>query len=298
MFFKIQNSNSNNTLHTHNTSNTNLITFSTCWYQVKSKFPEKKYIEWIKNLLSIVNNFNLVIYTDITSLIGIIKIIDLKNDKIKIIIKPMESFYTYKYKDLWIKNHEQSTMLLHKHISWKLNMLWNEKIFFVQETLQKRYFNTPYYGWCDIGYFRNEIDNIHTHYLKNWPNNAKLYKYPFKSNENYIHYGCVQNDNVKYACLLNDIKDHYKSNLKTPPTNKYSEICFAGGFFIISPNLINYYAKLYDEKLAYYFSNNYFIKDDQTIIQDIVFTNSNLFYIHAEDDKRYNNWFMFQRLLL
>jgi hypothetical protein len=41
-----------------------LITFSTCWYIVKSKFPISTYLEWIKNLFSIVNNFNLVIYTD------------------------------------------------------------------------------------------------------------------------------------------------------------------------------------------------------------------------------------------
>ena len=33
-----------------------LITFSTCWYIVKSKFPITTYLEWIKNLFSIVNN--------------------------------------------------------------------------------------------------------------------------------------------------------------------------------------------------------------------------------------------------
>jgi hypothetical protein len=175
-------------------------------------------------------------------------------------------------------------------------MLWNEKVFFVNETITNRYFDTLYYGWCDIGYFRNRPNDLHSNYLKNWPNNAKLLDVPF--NTNCIHYGCVQNNTVTYVKLQNDIKDHYSNKLKTQPTIHFEEICFAGGFFIISPNLINYYAKLYDEKLAYYFSNNYFIKDDQTIIQDIVFTNSNLFYIHAEDDKRYNNWFMFQRLLL
>ena len=42
-----------------------LITFSTCWYIVKSKFSIEQYLEWIHNLFSIVNNFNLVIYTDI-----------------------------------------------------------------------------------------------------------------------------------------------------------------------------------------------------------------------------------------
>lgn len=50
------------------------------------------------------------------------------------------------------------------------------------------------------------------------------------------------------------------------------------------------------QKIFLSFANNYFIKDDQTIVNDLIFTNSNLFYIHNENTK-YNNWFMFQRLL-
>ena len=48
-------------------SNKCLLTLSTCWYNLKSKFTSKVYINWIKNLLSIVNNFKLVIYTDVES---------------------------------------------------------------------------------------------------------------------------------------------------------------------------------------------------------------------------------------
>ena len=43
-----------------------LVTFSTCWYIVKSKFSVTTYLEWINNLFSIINNFNLVLYTDIS----------------------------------------------------------------------------------------------------------------------------------------------------------------------------------------------------------------------------------------
>jgi hypothetical protein len=86
--------------------------------------------------------------------------------------------------------------------------------------------------------------------------------------------------------------------LETPPTIKYTENCFAGGFFILKPEVAVNYMKIYEEKLNYYFTNDYFIKDDQTIIMDIIFTNSNMFYIHTENDIRYDNWFMFQRLLL
>jgi hypothetical protein len=274
-----------------------IITLSTCWYILKSKFNSKTYLNWIANLLSIIKNFNLVIYTDVSSLKLFVHLIDFSNKKIKIIISPIEEFYTYKYKDFWIKNHEKSNLKLHSHVDWELNMLWNEKVFFVNETIKKRYFNTLYYGWCDIGYFRNRPNDLHCDYLKNWPNNQKIL-YGF-FNEKHIHYGCVQNNELTYLNLQNDITTHYSNKLESQPTIQIEETCFAGGFFILKKDLIDTYIKLYDEKLIYYFTNNFIIKDDQTIIMDIIFTNPILFGVHTEEDtNKFDNWFMFQRLLL
>jgi hypothetical protein len=273
-----------------------LITLSTCWYILKSKFDSKTYLQWIKNMLSIVNNFNLVIYTDTDSVKHLINVLDLSNKKIKIIIKHFEDFYTYRYKDFWIKNHEKSNLNLHSNTDWKLNMLWNEKVFFVNETILNRYFDTIYYGWCDIGYFRNRKNDLHTRYLSKWPNNKKLLNSPF--NEMCIHYSCVQNNTITYVKLSNDIKNHYTNKLTSQPSIQFEENCFAGGFFILKRELINIYVRLYDEKLMYYFVNNFIIKDDQTIVMDIIFKNQKLFYIHTEDNTMFDNWFMFQRLLL
>jgi hypothetical protein len=238
----------------------------------------------------------LVIYTNKESFVFLSPLIDKRNKNIKIIIKSIEEFYTYKYKELWIKNHEMSDMELHKKTDWELNMLWNEKVFFVQETINNKYFSTMYYGWCDIGYFRNRQNDLHSVYLNNWPNNQKLLSKNFKNI--CIHYGCVENDTLKYWKHIQDIKSHYDNNLNTDPSVAYNDSCFAGGFFIMPIFLSNYYAKLYDDKLNYYFSNGYFIKDDQTIVKDIIFTNEKMFDIHREYDTRFDNWFMFQRLLL
>jgi hypothetical protein len=276
--------------------NSNLITLSTCWYILKSKFNSRTYLNWIKNFLSIVNNFNLVIYTDTDSLKLFVHLIDFSNKKIIIIINTIEEFYTYKYKDFWIKNHENSKLNLHSHIDWRLNMLWNEKVFFVNETIKKRYFDTLYYGWCDIGYFRNRPNDLHSSYLTNWPNNQKLLDVSF--NKNNIHYGCVQNNETTYVNLQNDIKSHYLNKSKSQPTIRIEELSFAGGFFILKKDLIDTYVKLYDEKLMYYFMNNFTIKDDQTIIMDIIFMNPKLFNTHTEYNIDFDNWFMFQRLLL
>ena len=274
----------------------NLLTLSTCWYVLKSKFNIDTYLEWITNLLSITYHFNLVIYTDEHSIPMLIPLINNRTHTIKIIIKPMKEFYTYKYKNNWIINHSESKLDLHQRIDWKLNMLWNEKIFFVQDTIEHKYFDTMYYGWCDIGYFRNRPNDLHTKYLQQWPNPRKLLGEPFTSS--FIHYGCVQNNTRLLNYLKNDIQNHYNNNLSSQPTNKLSEISFAGGFFISKPELIVSYATIYNEKLMYYFTNRYIIKDDQTIVTDIIFTNPGMFYIHNEYDKRFDNWFMFQRLLV
>jgi len=278
-------------------SNTKIITLSTCWYILRSKFDIKTYLQWINNLLSIVNNFNLVIYTDAKSFKQLVPLIDFSNNNIKIIIKPFEDFYTYRYKDFWINNHKKSNLNLHVRTDWKLNMLWNEKVFLVNETIKNKYFDTLYYGWCDIGYFRNRPNDLHTRYLSAWPTNKKILNNPFNSSRDYIHYGCVQNNTINYDKLSNDITNHYVNKLTTQPSIQFDEICFAGGFFMLRQELIDIYTRLYDEKLMYYFMNNFIIKDDQTIIMDIIFTNQNLFYIHRETNEKFDHWFMFQRLL-
>lgn len=297
MFFKLYDQQINKTNKTNKIISNiqiKLITFVTSWYKLKSKFSHNKYISWIKNLLSITNNFNLIIFTNKESYQLIEKLIDKTKQNIHVIFREFEQFNTYQFKDFWIKNHNISTMELHKNTDWKLNMLWNEKIFFIKEAVQLQIVKTKYYGWCDIGYFRNEPDNVHTNYLTNWPNNDKLANF-----HSLIHYGCVQTNKEQYELLENNYKEHYKNNInKKEPNPDYNSICFAGGFFILPMNIVKIYADLYKDKLTYYFKNNFFIKDDQVIVADIIFNNRNLFYIHYETNIKYNNWFMFQRLLL
>ena len=293
MFFNQTYTNTN----TKTTNTVNIITFSTCWYIVKSKFSVNTYLEWIQNLLSIVNNFNLVVYTDITSFNTLKPIFANTNankinmKQIKFIIKPMEEFYGYRYKTDWINNHNNSNISLHKIIDWRLNMLWCEKIHFVNDTIKNKYFATKYYGWCDIGYFRSK-ENMNA--FKYWPNPITLLQNTLVKGVNKIHYGCVQDNPIKYNSLKEDIINYYKNpSSQVLVTNKIEDICFAGGFFILTPQLAAIYARLFDDKLQYYFKNHIFIKDDQQIVMDCIFTNPQLFHTHFS-----SNWFMFQELLL
>lgn len=277
-----------------NSRTPNLLTLSTCYYHIKSKFPPTKYLDWANNLFALVGRFNLVIYTDKDGF-DILKTLFVSNSiankigtTIKIIIKPIEDFVGYKYKEQWLKNHGSSGLDLHQKVDWTLIMLWCEKVHFVNETVTNKYFITPFYGWCDIGYFRDEVKDI------NWPNPLKL-----MSLEKGIHYACVENDQSNFTSLKEDIQNHYKNNnLNLNPTNKPLKNCFAGGFFVTRPTQIKAFSIIFANKLRYYFDNSYIVKDDQSILLDCIFSNPALFCLHWEQDLIHNNWFMFQRLLL
>jgi hypothetical protein len=249
----------------------------------------------MNNFISIVKNFNLIIYTDENT----IKYIDTKNNpRIKVILKPLENFYQFEKKDYWIKNHEQNVYLNDK-TGWIINMLWSEKIWFVKETIEKKYFETEFYGWCDIGYFRNNSNNLHTNHLENWCNPFNLnFKNLLEANKNKIMYACVNND-FNFIHNLKEIINN-KNNVGLP-LNPISpiQVSIAGGFFILYKDKISFWASTYDLLLKKYFENNYLVKDDQIILANCIYDEElkDHFSLFMENNPRFDNWFMFQRLL-
>ena len=239
----------------------------------------------MNNFISIVNEFNLIIYTDENSF----KYIDTNNNpRIKVIIKPLDQFYNYKYKDFWIKNHEKN-ILLNDKSCWELNMLWSEKIQFVKETIERKYFDTDYYGWCDIGYFRNRVNDTHTSKLTKWGKNTSFLK------SSKIYYACVQNNEnyMKYLMKLINNKNEYDVPIEEIPSYQVS---IAGGFFVLHKNNIDWWSETYDNKLKLYFAHNYLVKDDQIILADCIISNINNFILFRENSPGLDNWFMFQRI--
>lgn len=292
------------------------VIFSTCWYLFKAKFDPTVFQKWIHNMLSNVNNYFLVIYTDEYSMDFVTPYES--NPRIKIILKPMESFYNYKYREHWIKNHSINHSL-NQQVDWRVNMLWSEKIHFVYETIKKRYFiddislfhtrndsNTCknieradshfeklFHGWCDIGYFRGRDYDTRIDLLKMWPNNDIINSLSTSK----IHYGCV-NNNTNYVNhifkLVND-KNVHGLPIQPLPTDLNT---IGGGFFILHMSLIDWWKTEYNKTLKNYFDHGYLVKDDQTIITDCIFSNMSKFSIHSESTTKYDNWFLFQRILM
>lgn len=266
------------------------ITFSTAWYIFKAKFDPSVYKKWIDNMLSNVHNYNLVIYTDETALPYVEKYST--NPRIRIVIKPYTDFFTHRYCDYWISNHEKND-LLNKKVDWKLNMLWSEKIHFVHNTIQQNYFNTEFFGWCDIGYFRGNPTDLPYNVLCGWPNSEKV----SALDKSKIYYACVNNNMAYISELLKCILNKNSLGLPSVPIPQ-NQISIAGGFFILHKSNIDWWRETFDNKLRLYFENNYLVKDDQIVIVDCIFSNLQKFEIITENKPEYDNWFLFQRYLI
>ena len=264
-----------------------LVTFATCWYALNSKFPTDTYLQWMRHLLLEVNNYYLVLYTDAageTLLRNHFAPYYFNNPRIKIVQKPCEAWHNYKYKAAWQKNH-QKNMLLNDRTEWKLNMLWAEKTHFVDDARVQQYFPpTEFYGWCDIGYFREGP-------CPNFASTPKL----LALNKNKIYYACVCDK--KQLQALQDIVE--RKNPDGLPVNPIppQQNSIAGGFFIAHHAKIEGWKTLFDKTLANYFRHDYLVKDDQIIIVDCVFSEPKRFELIQEPNPKENAWFYFRRFL-
>jgi len=251
------------------------VTFSTCFYEIKSKFDKNTYKHWMNNFL-LYTTANVVVYTDSKS---IQYLPSNMASNIKVVIKELSEFFNYKYKEDWIRNNEQNYLL--NYISWELQMLWAEKVNFVYETSVANYFNTEWFGWCDIGYFRDAPIE------KNWGTSIDNTKF----SDDYIYYGCVC-DKSYVDSLNNLVQTSDENGLPLNPIPN-DQISVAGGFFICNKKHVQYWREYYDSMLIKYFKSGRLVKDDQIIIINCALLNQNVFKLIFEN----NRWFMFRGLL-
>ena len=302
------------------------ITFSTCLYNLKNRHGADKHLEWMRGFIRIVNRFYLVIYTDEETydfIVNEVRKLDAETgSQIKVVIKPYTEFYNYKYAEYWKSNNNNPECKLYGVADWCLNMLWCEKVHFVHETIERRYFDTDteYYGWCDIGYFRDtltmsasmtgRVRNTRTAYSKmireRWPNPAKINAL----DKNRVYYGCnVRPNNMSVA--LKYYSEHF-SNINTGselPRIIYDKRAhfISGGFFITGREKIKWWTHTFQTTLEKYIAHNVVIHDDQQLISDCIFKRNTSTGSICENDfciTKVNEtlpdklWFMFRELLL
>ena len=255
------------------------ITFTTCWYQLRSKFDADVYKQWMAYFLENAN-FHLVIYTNKES-ISFVE--PFARDRVKIVLKEWEEFKGYRDKESWIKNHEKNHLLNENSqwkTDWKLNLLWAEKVHFVQETTT--YLKSDWYAWCDIGYFREPL--LTPDQFRHWPNPSKIAQ--------------LQKDKIYYGLpgsreTIQWFQNLLQANQNFPP----DRVTVAGGFFLISSSKVDWWNKTFSSKLLHYFEKDQLVKDDQIIIVDCILHDPSHFLLIEESDETKNRWFVFQAFL-
>jgi hypothetical protein len=286
------------------------LTIVSCFYKINTynfilKHEWEKYIEWITKFLTIVKNFNLVIFMDKYTYDYICEcklneIIESKSDKIKIVIKEKKDFYCYQYKDYFITNNSKIKFDNYEKMSWEMNLVWAEKLNFVSDVVAKKYFDTEYYAWCDIGYFRNEpTGDLSIEELKEWGNNIKLFDNPRDIDK--IIYGSPHKNFESIKIWNNLIKKGVKFILDNN-INAFNETyprSVAGGFFILHKTKINWWCQKYYSMLSLYVTTNSVLYHDETILSICAALYPEHFKILIEINSKFDNtWRLFQRYLL
>jgi len=268
-------------------------------------------MNWFREFIRVVNRFYLVIYTGEKEYDAICnEIRKLGGDvqgKIKVICKPFSEFHNYKYERFWMDNNARPECKLAKIADWRLNMLWCEKTHFVRETIENRYFDTEYYGWCDVGYFRDTLSSAYRERIReHWPNPNiinRLYK-------DKVYYGCNMSPSKLYIGYtyhtrhFNNI--HWESGI---PRDLYRENAHlvSGGFYITGREKALWWCCRFQEILELYITNNEVIQDDQHIIAHCVFTtnggstpdtNPDFCIIKINETNEDALWFLFRDFLL
>lgn len=303
------------------------ITFSTCLYNLKNRHGADKHLEWMRGFIRIVNRFYLVIYTDKETydlIVTEVRKLDAESgSRIKVVIKPYTDFYNFKYAEYWKSNNNNPECKLYGIADWRLNMLWCEKVHFVNETIERRYFDTDteYYGWCDIGYFRDTLTksvsmfgtgrNTPSAYSKmireRWPDPAKINAL----DKNRVYYGCnVRPNNMSVA--LKYYSEHINTESELPRTIYDKRAHFiSGGFFITGREKMKWWANTFQTTLEKYIAHNVVIQDDQQLISDCIFRRNtgtgtgtgsicekDFCITKVNENEPDKLWFMFRELLL
>jgi hypothetical protein len=128
------------------TINNNCIV--TAYYNIKSKFSNHQYLEWITNFMNTVKA-DVILYTSSDMLEYFTSF---NKSNVTIIVKEFIDLYYYKYYEVFRKQWEMDK--IKERRSPELFILWYNKLRFLEETsilYGKRYTN---YIWCDIGVFR------------------------------------------------------------------------------------------------------------------------------------------------
>ena len=227
------------------------ITLVTALFKLKSnRHRFNEYLIWIENLLQI--NKPIVFYIE-PSLLNTIK------EKRPKIYENKTIWIERNFSDLYAYKHDlkkfQETYIIDKakfKHTVDLYIIWSEKVNFLNESIEKNYFNSKYFFWVDAGLFRDENKKQMIPYYNNWPSLEKIEKDP----------------RVKLNGIRKISKEELDKlmNFDSYTHNKFmNDYNVAGGFFGGRTDYLIEFRKLYYEILELFYKHKKYIGTDQNL---------------------------------
>ena len=134
-------------------------TIVTAYFPIPSKHQKENYQKWMQNFLSL--HDAMVIFTDASSASFIKNLRAHATKKTYIIIQRLEDTKTAKLFDeaFWKKQFEKDPEKK-IHRDYRLYWIWNEKTNWLNKVVEANPFNSTFFAWVDIGYFRTPKYNF------------------------------------------------------------------------------------------------------------------------------------------
>ena len=217
------------------------------------------YLSWMANLLFF--DINIVIYTEEKFkeyIIEIRKLIDPDLKKTIIVVDTLENLQSHKLfyeKTKNLMESEEFKKTIYFQVPEMTKPLYNtlifNKLYFIKNSIDKKYFDSDFFIWCDAGVLRDDVPIIRNNFPKlEKINNGFNDKITFFSHETdfvikdrpnhilsqyrYIHGGCFFVPNNKKIDTLiekfNFLIDYYLNFGFIGAEEKYLDFCFLDDF--------------------------------------------------------------------
>lgn len=245
------------------------VTVVTAYYRIKSKHNPQTYDEWIKNLLvNVGNSCKMVIFTS-PELLTYLNSICKKNKKgaeFTVISIPMKEFkIVQEYPpDVWSHQYSLDPQKACGR-TVECYLIWNSKLWFIKQAMERNIYRSDKYVWIDIGSFRNNNPNICASVLENFPS-----------------YDRISNDKIDIT-LIRPYFPHEMNQLI------FFNSVHLGGMFGGGIRAIHQLYELFYESLHLYLSKKHFAGCDQQILSTCYMRNPKLFNLVIKKNP-YDSW--------
>lgn len=231
------------------------LTLVSAYYRVKSRHSYTDYLKWINNIVLL--NKSIVFFTN-KELMGTLKALRPKKLYYKTIFIELEIKDFYSYKKFFKEFNKTFLVDIEHNIhSVPLFMIWAEKCMFLKKVIKKNYFNSKCFYWIDIGYFR-ENKNDMKKYLNNWPSTKKCYEDNRLLLGQVKHFSDIDKKNI--------IKFNYDAHISLQINSNVAAGLFGGQ---IKNTLL--FIELYYKIIKLFLKHKIFIGKEQNIFTYIAF---------------------------